>query len=146
MTSVQILFEFHKIQKRGDKGCYSDPIGITGSLSNAAAVRAAPRAPVRARSCLLACVARRRGRPGSLPPSLKHQHGRRRAFSPSRAEESRRASLSKFTVLDPSPVKLSTPPCSPQSYELSAPPSSFSNPPSRQSSSVLLQLRPRPPP
>ena len=63
LTPVQISAEFHKIQKRGDKGCYSDPIGITGSLSNAAAVRAAPRAPVRARSCLLACVARQRGRP-----------------------------------------------------------------------------------
>jgi hypothetical protein len=46
-------------------------------------------------------------------------------------------SLRKYTVLDPSPTQLSTPQCSPHSCELSAPPSSSSNPPNRRSFSFF---------
>ena len=42
-----------------------------GALSSAAAARAAPPACVRARSCLAACVARRRGGTVSPPFAIK---------------------------------------------------------------------------
>ena len=89
------------------------------------------------RSCLPTVSPRAVDAPGSLPPPLKHQHGRRRAFSSSRAKESQRASLPKFTVLDPSQAKLSTPQHSPHPCELSAPPSSPSNSLNRRSSPVF---------
>ena len=128
LCSVQILSKFYKSQKGGIRVCYSDPIWITGSLSSAAAARAAPRACVRARSCLLPGSPGNVDAPGLLSPPFERSVDdavrflRPESFSPDEPFSP------KFTITSPSRAKLSNPESSSPSCEPSAPPNSLSNP------------------
>ena len=99
-----------------------------GALSIAAAARAAPPACVRARSCLAACVARRRGGTTSLLFAIKAFPGRRtRSFS--RTDAGDLAALLLFAVLAPFPSHSSALAAPPRTEPPIGPPSTSSTSP-----------------
>ena len=138
LTVVQILAEFHKKQRRGDKGQlqWSD-------MDHGAPVQRGHRA--RSAAC-----ARAGTQPACLPASpsdveverLLHSRFKslhrptRLRLLPQTSTSNLRATV-KFVPLDPFPSHPSAPPSSPPPCKPSAPPSSLPNPVNRRCSSVF---------